>query len=73
MSAKNTNVASVTFNEGRKYPCVSCDFQATRRQRLTEHHLSIHVGKKYKCNQCILQFSQKRSLRKRHQLVYEGM
>ena len=35
------------IQEGKKYPCDSCDYQATRRGYLATHKQSIHDGKTY--------------------------
>jgi hypothetical protein len=59
--ARNIPVTHVTTNrnltthkqsrhEGKKYPCDSCDYQATERGHITTHKQSKHEGKKYPCD-----------------------
>ena len=39
-----------SFNEGIKYSCNHCDYQATTQSSLKTHKQSVHEGIKYSCN-----------------------
>ena len=34
------------------YPCGQCEYQATRKESLDQHKISIHEEIKYHCVQC---------------------
>ena len=49
-------------DEGVKYACNQCDYQATYQDNLTTHIQSVHEGVKYTCDRCDYQANQKSNL-----------
>jgi hypothetical protein len=42
---------------GIKYSCEQCDFQATKKSKLTKHQQSVHIGITHPCQECEQQFT----------------
>ena len=38
--------------EGLNFPCVQCDYKATRKDSFLRHTKSVHEGLKFSCDQC---------------------
>ena len=55
-----------------KYPCDSCNYQATSNGNLTTHKQSRHEGKKYPCDSCGYQATFKGDLTRHKQSRHEG-
>jgi predicted RNA-binding Zn-ribbon protein involved in translation (DUF1610 family) len=59
-------------HKGKKYPCDSCDHQATKRGNLTSHKQARHEGKKYPCDSCAFQATERGSLTTQKLSKHEG-
>ena len=59
--------------EGVKYACDQCDYQATHQISLTRHIRSKHEGIRYACSQCDHQFSLSGNLNAHIQSKHEGV
>ena len=60
----------VWVNEGVKYACDQCDYQATTKFDLTRHNKSRHEGIKYDCDQCEYQATSQSSLKRHSKAVH---
>ena len=58
---------------GFRFPCLSCEYQATTKPILKTHHMSDHEGNKYSCKLCDYKASTKSRLRRHQQWVHEGV
>ena len=56
-----------SLQEVMKYPCASCDYEATRKS-----HLTRHEGKKYPCVTCDYQATTRNKLTTHNKWRHEG-
>ena len=68
--AVNSHIKSA--HENKKYPCILCDYQAKRRDHLTQHEQSVYEGVKYPCQQCEHKATTQGSLTKHIQSTHVG-
>ena len=62
-----------SVHQGIKYPCLECDYEATRKDLLSSQHESVHQGRKYSCELCGFQAKYQSSVNSHHQSVHQGL
>ena len=63
---------SLAMDQGRKYPCNECEYQASKISHLNVHQQSVHQGRKYPCQECEYQSTTKSNLTAHHRSVHLG-
>ena len=61
------------INEGLKFHCDHCDFNATRKSSLLRHMKSTHEGVKFPCEQCDYKATHKGNLLTHIKSIHEGV
>ena len=61
------------FNEGKRYYCNQCDYNAAHRMNLKIHIQNIHEGIRYECNECDFKATQKKYLRTHTESKHKGL
>ena len=61
------------MDEGVKYSCNKCDYQANSQYQLTRHIQSKHEGVKYSCDKCDFQANRQENLKRHIQSIHEGI
>ena len=69
----SVNSKQSVHDDGVKYACDKCDYQATRKNILNQHIQAKHEGVKYACDQCDYQASYKWDLSTHIQSKHEGL
>jgi KRAB domain-containing zinc finger protein len=54
------------------YQCEQCDYNTSRKDRLTQHYQSVHMGINHRCEECGKQFTRKAGLTRHQILTHEG-
>ena len=60
-------------HENVKYPCIQCEYKATKKDHLKTHKMSVHEMVKYPCNQCESKFTRKGDLNRHKMSVHENI
>ena len=57
--------------EGVKYPCGQCSYEATTKGHVAQHKMAVHEGVKYPCGKCDHQSSSRGNLVRHNKIVHE--
>ena len=61
------------FNEGKRYYCNQCDYNAAHSLNLKFHIQNIHEGIRYECNECDFKTTQRKNLRTHTESKHKGL